>query len=357
MRRWKRYTSSVNNTFIKRTVLAGEDAIDASIYLSSMSPEIRRVLEDGVEMHTSFRWLLSSTVIFERDVEGEAQETHFDFYSNEQVLLCPDQIDEQIESAISRLLVQIQEMGEKESNLVFKRIFKLIIRLARYNPIGGSNYIATPKELAVKKALINVRNEDSYCFLYALASSIYPVKKNAQLSSKYKKHLSKFYIEGLKFPMDPKDIVRFEEMNPDIAVNVLHYDTDKVIVPLVHTSHLGRKHEVNMFLLTEEHGEAKNNLKATFSTRQFKYHYTWIKSPSRLLNSSTRDTHKVHFCFNCFHRFCSEDKFKRHKADCIMHAPLRIIFPSPFIRKPKWNNEDEKEEDETTEEQQLESWL
>src|SRR6266516_6010225 len=351
-RRWKRYTSSVNNTFINRTVLAGEDAIDASIYLRSMIPEIRRTLEDGVEMHTSFRWLLSSTVVFEREVEGETQETRFDFYSDEQVLLRPDQIDEQIESAISRLLTQIQEMGEKESNFVFKRVFKLKILLARYNPIGGSSYIATPKELAVKKALVNVQNKDSYCFLYALASAIYPSKtRDPQRPSQYREHFSKFNIKGLKFPLDPKDIMKFEKMNPDIAVNVLHYDTDKTIVPLVHTSHLGRMHEVNMFLLSEEVEDAAGNVMVAAAVRKYRYHYTWIKNPSHLFRSATKHNGVVKFCFNCFRRFWSVDKFKSHRPHCIEHAPVRIMFPSNQVRKSKKDveisfvdSEDEEEE-------------
>src|SRR6266516_1175323 len=362
-RRWKRYTSSVNNTFINRSVLAGEDAIDASIYLRSMIPEIRRTLEDGVEMHTSFRWLLSSTVIFEREVEGETQETRFDFYSDEQVLLRSDPIDEQIESAISRLLTQIQEMGEKESNFVFKRVFKLKICLARYNPVGGSSYVATPKELAAKKALVNVQNEDPYCFLYALASSIYPVKDHVSETYRYKNHLAKFNTEGLNYPLDPRDIAKFEKMNPDIAVNVLHYDTDKTIVPLVHTSHLGRKHEVNMFLLSEEVGDAAGNVMVAAAVRKYRYHYTWIKNPSRLFYSLTKHTGGGEFCvcFNCFRRFYNEDKFKSHRPHCIEHAPVRIMFPSNQVRESKKEKEislvDSEDEEEDCELETIEETL
>ena len=79
------------------------------------------MLEDGVEMHTSFRWLLSASIIFERTVEDISQETRFDFYSREQILSRADQIDEQIESAINRLLTQIQEMSERESNFCFQK--------------------------------------------------------------------------------------------------------------------------------------------------------------------------------------------------------------------------------------------
>src|SRR2546425_4663756 len=131
-RKWRRYTrSSVNNTFISRRTLAGVEAIEPLTYFRSISAEIREMLEDGVKMHTTFRWLLSASVIFERRVEDISQETRFDFYSREQILSRVDQIDEQMEYAINRLLTQIQEMSERESNFVFKRLFSLTVRLAR----------------------------------------------------------------------------------------------------------------------------------------------------------------------------------------------------------------------------------
>ena len=80
-------------------------------------------MQDGVDLHTSFRWLLSASVVFERTVEDISQETRFDFYSGEQIVLRVDQIAEQVESAVDRLLTQIQEMCERESNFVFKRVY------------------------------------------------------------------------------------------------------------------------------------------------------------------------------------------------------------------------------------------
>src|SRR6266516_3407872 len=234
-------------------------------------------------------------------------------------------------------------MSERESNFVFKRIFSMTVRLAMYNPFGGSSYIETPKELANKRAIVNVQNKDTRCFLYAVASAIHPAVTHTERPSKYYPYLSEFNIDGLKFPLAPKDISKFEDLNPSIAVTVLHYDTDGVIVPLVHSSHLGREHEVNLFLLAEECETTAGNLTIAAALRQYKYHYTWIKNPSRLLNSLTADTHAVHVCFNCFRRFYSEDKFTSHRPDCIKHAPLRITFPSTAIRKSKRDKEEEEE--------------
>ena len=143
-------------------------------------------------------------------------------------------------------------MGDRESNFVFKRVLSTTVRFAKFHPIGGSSFIPTPKELVKKMALVNVQNKDTRCFLYAIASAIHPANRNPHRSSKYDPYLSEFNITGLKFPLAPKDISKFEDFNPKIAINVLHYDADKVIVPLVHSNHLGREHEINLFLLSEE---------------------------------------------------------------------------------------------------------
>src|SRR6267154_2721818 len=252
LRKYKTFKTSVNNTFLVRHIPASGEAVDQLAHLHSADGEVRETLKRGIDVHTSCRWVLSVSTIFERTVEDVSQETRFDFNSNEQILLRMDQIPEQVESAVSHLLNSIHEMGQRESNFVFRRVRSVTVRLARFHPIGGSSYIPTPKELVNKMALVNVKNKDSRCFLYAVASAIYPAKDHVSSTYQYEKHLSKFNIKGLKFPLAPKDISKFEELNPDISVTVLHYDSDKVIVPLVHSSHIGRKHEVNLFLLSEE---------------------------------------------------------------------------------------------------------
>src|ERR1700759_1006133 len=96
-----------------------------------------------------------------KTIEENLQKTRFDFNSDEQVLLRPDEIVGQVEAAMNRLLALILEMSERESDFVFKRVHSTTVRLGRYNPVGGSSYIPTPRDLADKEAIINVQNKDS----------------------------------------------------------------------------------------------------------------------------------------------------------------------------------------------------
>ena len=55
------------------------------------------------------------------------------------------------------------------------------ISIVRYEPVKGSSYIPLPSFIAHKKAVINVKNlHDHKCFLYAVTSALYPVKKDPQ---------------------------------------------------------------------------------------------------------------------------------------------------------------------------------
>ena len=47
-----------------------------------------------------------------------------------------------------------------------------------------------------------------------------------------------------------------------------------------------------------------------------KYHYTWIKSLSRLLNDQSKHKCKCYPCRKCLHIFSSEDILEMHKKDC-----------------------------------------
>ena len=141
------YKTSINNTLITRRILADSGAVDPLPYFQSLTPEIRRSLVDGIALHSTFRWTLETVVIFERTVEGILTETRFEFRSDSAILLHPDEIDSQIDQAIDRLVALIADMGERESDFVFKRVFSTLIRISRYNPVGGSSYISTPKKI------------------------------------------------------------------------------------------------------------------------------------------------------------------------------------------------------------------
>ena len=91
---------------------------------------------------------------------------------------------------------------------VFKKVLTLDLQIGRYQPLKGSSYIAMPKKLQLKKAIVNVKNLDNTCLKWALLSALHLATKDANRVSKYDKIDHK-----LKFPQFPtpiNDIHKFE---------------------------------------------------------------------------------------------------------------------------------------------------
>ena len=55
-------------------------------------------------------------------------------------------------------------------------------------------------------------------------------------------------LKGLKFPLIPRDVKKFERQNPTISVNILQW-TENQALPLQVTEYCDRPHHVNLLLL------------------------------------------------------------------------------------------------------------
>jgi len=73
---------------------------------------------------------------------------------------------------------------------------------------------------------VNVKNDDEFCFMWAVLSALYPAKTNKNNVYSYSKYSGVLNLEGLSFPLRVKVIPKFEKLNPNIAVNVLYWDVD-----------------------------------------------------------------------------------------------------------------------------------
>ena len=62
------------------------------------------------------------------------------------------------------------------------------------------------------------------------------------------------------------------------------------------------------------------------------YHYTLIRSLSRLLHSRTNHGNKTFPCPYCLHRCYTQQHLDKHILDCSTHKECRISFPSNKIK-------------------------
>ena len=91
---------------------------------------------------------------------------------------------------------------------------------AKYLEYGGSSYLELEKWIALKHAIINIKNNDNECFKWSILAHLHPVEKNPQRVSNYKQYKDELNFDGINFPVKLSDIPKFEKLNK-MSINVL----------------------------------------------------------------------------------------------------------------------------------------
>ena len=127
-----------------------------------------------------------------------------------------------------------------------------------------------PREIMLKKAVINVRSMDNACFVWSVVAALYPVKSHVNRKSSYPDYTTVLNLEGIKFPVTLKQITKFELLN-DISINVFTErerggkKDGNIIVPLGLIKEKKEKY-VNLLYLQESRRDDENVIG----------HFTWI---------------------------------------------------------------------------------
>ena len=123
-----------------------------------------------------------------------------------------------------------------------------------------------------------------------------------------KKCTDNYDWSGLEFPVSIKDIGKFETRN-NVSVNVLAVEGRDIYI---HRKGRRMGREINLFMVSEDGI----------------WHYTAIKSLSRLLSSKNSNTkRKQHFCMNCLQGFMQESSRDQHQVYCEDNESVRVEMP------------------------------
>uniref|UniRef100_A0ABD2XI06 C2H2-type domain-containing protein n=2 Tax=Trichogramma kaykai TaxID=54128 RepID=A0ABD2XI06_9HYME len=244
-------------------------------------------------------------------------------------------IIEQIENDIDMFI-------ENGSGWRILRIIELSIFISKYLPFkgGGGTYIEIPQQILNTKACINVRNEDNLCFVWSILSAKLDIKKNAQRVNQYKRHLNTLNLNGLTFPLEPKQVKQFERQNPDILVNL--YKLQLVAGKYWIHPFSGSKGDLEERLKRNKEGidllyiqniyRDEKESDAEFNERNkdpITYHYVWIKDISAILAKQINNAkYKGYFCKGCFSPFFNEKLLEEHIKYCGEFEACKITLPS-----------------------------
>ena len=95
-----------------------------------------------------------------------------DFHSDIEVNLDGTDEKELYDTMMERVLENIATFLATESEIRFHSVIKLELHTVSYKPLRGETWIPLPKEMADKKAIINMQNKDNKCFFVVCSQGI-----------------------------------------------------------------------------------------------------------------------------------------------------------------------------------------
>ena len=285
--------------FTTKYTIEGQAGYDPNAFFN----EVKESVIDLFKSHPSTKVMLSLKCVMERqDIKtGEVVFNLPYFNSDPEVNLEGTNVNDLYQEMTDKILEGIAKYNKGGSNFIFKQILSLEIHTVQYEPLGGSSYIELPEPLANKKAIINLKNTDNKCFMWSITRALHPAKDNSErIDTKLIKSTENFNWDGLTFPVDLKQIDRFEKQNPTISVNAFGYEKKKVTI-LRKSETYKRENIVDLVLINE--GEVQ--------------HYCVIKNLSRLISSQYNKHRKKKYIFRgCLNIFDFEDSLEKHIKYC-----------------------------------------
>lgn len=105
------------------------------------------------------------------------------------------------------------------------------------------------------KTMIKSVLDGRWATLFALHTST----NHAERVSKYAEHKNKYNFDGMEFPVNIKDITKFEDQNANISVNVYHCNEKDKRIYSIRLTNETKKDHVNLLLLTLQLSRENSN--------------------------------------------------------------------------------------------------
>ena len=196
---------------------------------------------------------------------------------------------------------QIENEQLEGSGFIKQYINQIEIEVYKIKDIKASSWVELPEKYKKSRSIINIQNDDQFCFVWCILAHLHKAKNNACKVYNYKQYFNNLNTTNLTFPMHISQIPKFEKQN-GLNINVFELETDSL-----------RPVYVN-----------KNYLKPQIDLLLYQNHYCLITNVARLLT----DNRNLNFvCRRCLNVFGTQLILNSHIDMCQNLEPCRIDFP------------------------------
>ena len=298
-----RESNSALRNFAKVYTIDGKLGFDPRSFLEGAKQNITSVLRNNRRTKVKLIFKCYMQMLKTNEIKPD------DFHSNIEVN--PDGTDEKelYDTMVEKILEKIATFLATESEIRFHSITQLELHTVSYKPLRGETWIPLPKELAGKKAIINMQNKDNKCFLWCVLRALNPKSDHPErLDKELMDKENTLNMERIDYPVSLKDLNKFEKQNPNITITVFGYER-KNVYPLRNSANTDR--DYNIILMLIEEGGVK--------------HYCLLKNISRLLSAqASNHDGKHYFCLRCLNLFWCQEALDKHKEYCNEYEAVKI---------------------------------
>jgi len=266
---------------------------------------------------------------------GTFESEDFPFHSFLHTCLEPSAIPKLIYMMKHKIGLSIQTFLTDSSGWRVKRFKSLQQRMYRFQMDKGAGWMKTPKSIVGKQCLVNIRNDDEFCFMYSILAGLFPIYRNANVRWE-KKVDPRTYCDlpneidwnCINFPMTIDQLDKFHHFNPQIAVNVFGYEEIDELDPL------WVKKKIRVFPLYICKEIRQTVLDLLILIDGDRAHFTLLKQSdsnpteglSKLLGKSERNTEKF-VCRFCLNYSLSQSHLYNHREFCMALELQRTTLP------------------------------
>jgi len=129
-------------------------------------------------------------------------------------------------------------------------------------------YIELPREIKLKRAVVNIQSTDNACFAWSVAA-LHPDERKPERESSYPHYSTILNLKDIDFPMILNQIKKFKNQN-NISINVYY---------------IKKKKEFSIFPIRLTEKKMDKHVNLLYVQNDDVRHFAWIKNLSRLVSS------------------------------------------------------------------------
>ena len=265
-------------------------------YLNKIVKELSVIYARLINQY-KFKYHTLFSASFYKIYEEDQRYNQIELYMNLKINNNLTESDIDIFDVRSQLEKQFQIQELKESGWLFDKINSMKISFYKTTEMNGTSYVKIPLRT---NAILNVQNNDKYCFIWSILASLHPCQNNyPNRVNNYVQYFNELNFQNFDFTNGFKcsDVHKFIEINNlSEKIYELNFYQD------------GDKWKHNLIPIEI----SKNGSEKVVDLLNYKNHYALIKK----LHVFLGDHNKSFVCRRCLNSYTCENALINHKEKC-----------------------------------------